>query len=53
MSAFSFLLLIRIAYPSSTIYGKTALSILNSLATQTQKVNSGRDRLILYGIGPP
>ena len=46
MSRFSIISLIRIYYPSSTSYEKTAESILTSSATQTENVPNGRDVVI-------
>ena len=43
VDAFIFLPYFRITYPSFTGYGKTAQSILNSLATQIKKVYNERD----------
>ena len=55
MSTSSFLSFIQISYPSSTSYGKTAQSTLDSFATQTKSFffYNGRDRVILYGTTSP
>ena len=46
---FIFLSFIRILYPGSTSYSKTAQSFSNSWAEQTKEVYNGRNRAIFQG----